>query len=144
MDLWNVKCDDLEVFVLKIDQSFMRNQPNSRDIMLRSIVEMAHSLDLEVVCEGVEKSEEVQLLRDLEIDYIQGFVAGAAMSADDRRLRSIYGRFVFCVKRLLASSFLAFLPSLKLFILALTLGSVFIEVLSLIVLSKKGEHFGEI
>ena len=68
---------------LKIDQSFMRNQPNNRDIMLRSIVEMAHSLEMDVVCEGVEKSKEVSLLRDLEIDYIQGFIAGAAMSAED-------------------------------------------------------------
>ena len=35
-------------------------------------------------------------------------------------------------------SFLAFLPSLKVFVLLLTLGSVLIEVLSLIILSKKG------
>lgn len=68
---------------LKIDQSFMRNQPNNRDTILRSIVEMAHSLELDVVCEGVEASDEVALLRSIGVDYIQGYIAGAAMSAED-------------------------------------------------------------
>ncbi len=68
---------------LKIDQSFMRSQPTNRDVMLRSIVDMAHSLNLDVVCEGVEDDEEVTLLRGLGVDYIQGFVAGAAMSSTD-------------------------------------------------------------
>ncbi len=65
---------------LKIDQSFMRSQPHSRETMLRSIVDMAHSLEMDVVCEGVEKEEDVNLLRLLGVNYIQGFVAGAAMS----------------------------------------------------------------
>lgn len=68
---------------LKIDQSFMRNQPHNRDTMLRSIVEMSHALELDVVCEGVESDEEVDLLRDIGVDYIQGFVAGVAVQPQE-------------------------------------------------------------
>lgn len=68
---------------LKINPTFMRNQPNNRDVMLRSIVEMAHSLNLEVVCEGVEDDAEVASLRSLGVDFIQGSIVGAAIAPAD-------------------------------------------------------------
>ena len=68
---------------LKIDQSFMRNQPKNRDTIVRSITEMAHSLGLDVVCEGVENEDELAFLKTLGVDYIQGFVVGAAFTPLD-------------------------------------------------------------
>ena len=61
---------------LKIDRSFIRELStgsDSRDIV-RAIVEMAHSLRLEVIAEGVETEEQLCQLRELGCDYLQGFL----------------------------------------------------------------------
>ena len=34
---------------------------------------MAHGLDIRVVCEGVERKEQVEFLREIECDIIQGY-----------------------------------------------------------------------
>ena len=34
---------------------------------------MAHNLDLQVVCEGVETGEEFSLLKELGCDWVQGY-----------------------------------------------------------------------
>ena len=61
---------------LKIDRSFIRELStgsDSRDIV-RAIVEMAHSLRLEVIAEGVETEEQLCQLHELGCDYLQGFL----------------------------------------------------------------------
>ncbi len=68
---------------LKIDRSFVRDMSDasdSRELAL-AIVAMAHSLGLEVVAEGVEKSEQKQLLADKGCDMAQGFLYNSAMPA---------------------------------------------------------------
>ena len=61
---------------VKIDQSFIRGIPASRDdcAIVEAIVAMAHSLDLEVVAEGVETQEQSEFLRKLGCDQIQGYL----------------------------------------------------------------------
>jgi EAL domain-containing protein (putative c-di-GMP-specific phosphodiesterase class I) len=44
---------------------------------------MAHSLELEVVAEGVETSAQLVTLRDLDCDLHQGYLSGRPMAADD-------------------------------------------------------------
>ena len=64
----------LPVNALKIDRSFivdMTERPNSLAIVT-SIISLAHSLDLEVVAEGVELEEQAKLLRLLRCELIQG------------------------------------------------------------------------
>lgn len=60
---------------LKIDQSFVNGAHTSarRREMLRSIIDMAHSLGMRVVAEGAEDDGEVALLKALRADEIQGF-----------------------------------------------------------------------
>lgn len=61
--------------VLKIDRSFVRRldqAANSRAIV-NAIVALAHNLGLRVVAEGSETPEEVQQLRALGCDFVQGF-----------------------------------------------------------------------
>ena len=60
---------------LKIDQSFVNGAHTSarRREMLRSIIDMAHSLGMRVVAEGAEDEGEVALLKALCADEIQGF-----------------------------------------------------------------------
>ncbi len=70
----------LPVNTLKIDQSFLRGmqEPESSLPVIQSIVRLAHSMKLAVVAEGVETSEELELVRLLGCDMVQGhFYAGA-------------------------------------------------------------------
>jgi diguanylate cyclase (GGDEF)-like protein len=61
---------------LKIDRSFLTNVPeiNEDNSIVKAIIAMAHSLGLEVVAEGVEKAEQLEFLRQLNCDIIQGFI----------------------------------------------------------------------
>lgn len=62
--------------ILKIDQSFIQDilvNKNSESITI-AIIEMARSLGLEVVAEGVEKEEQLAFLRSKFCDDVQGFL----------------------------------------------------------------------
>jgi len=61
--------------VLKIDRAFIRDlQPNGGDEAISTaIISMAHSMALQVVAEGVETPEQLNVLRDLGCDAAQGF-----------------------------------------------------------------------
>ncbi len=69
---------DLPVHDLKIDKSFVLNVARRpRDFsIVRSIIDLAHNLDLRVVAEGIESDEVCSLLRDLGCDEGQGFFLG--------------------------------------------------------------------
>jgi EAL domain-containing protein (putative c-di-GMP-specific phosphodiesterase class I) len=75
----------LPVDELKIDKSFvmsMESDPKQEKIV-RSIIEMAHTLDMYVVAEGVENARAWDLLRDLRCDQAQGYHMGKPMPSDD-------------------------------------------------------------
>ncbi|MBY4675509.1 sensor domain-containing protein [Marinobacterium arenosum] len=60
---------------LKIDKSFVAGlQPdNRRELLVRTIIEMAHGLSLDVVAEGVENLMQVDQLSALGCDFAQGY-----------------------------------------------------------------------
>ncbi len=70
---------------LKIDQSFVRDIATNADdaVIVTTIIEMAHSLNLEVVAEGVETEEQLGFLISKNCDYAQGLLFGMPMTADD-------------------------------------------------------------
>ncbi|MFV0281723.1 MAG: EAL domain-containing protein [Rhodoblastus sp.] len=75
----------LPVQRIKIDQSFVRNMtqdPNDVAIV-RAIVTLGLSLDLEVVAEGVETSKHLQGLRDIGCNLAQGFLLGRPAPHDE-------------------------------------------------------------
>jgi diguanylate cyclase (GGDEF)-like protein len=70
--------------VLKIDRSFVngidRGEEGERTLV-RSIIRLAHSLKLETVAEGVERTEQIAPLRALQVRYVQGFLFARPMEA---------------------------------------------------------------
>ena len=69
---------------LKIDRSFIRELnagTGSLDIV-KAIMQLAHSLKLEVIAEGVESDEQLCTLRQLGCDHIQGFLFSKPVEAD--------------------------------------------------------------
>jgi EAL domain-containing protein (putative c-di-GMP-specific phosphodiesterase class I) len=73
----------LPVDRLKIDQSFIReiiSDPSDRAIV-SAIVNLAHSLRMEVVAEGVETAEQLDCVRAVGCDAIQGYYFGKPMAA---------------------------------------------------------------
>ncbi|WP_298302437.1 EAL domain-containing protein [uncultured Erythrobacter sp.] len=61
---------------LKIDRAFVQNAHVNRSdgLMVRSTIDLAHSLDLRVVCEGVEEQACLDFLRENGCDYAQGYL----------------------------------------------------------------------
>jgi diguanylate cyclase (GGDEF)-like protein/PAS domain S-box-containing protein len=68
---------------LKIDRSFIRglSAGNGSLDIVRAIMQLAHSLRLEVIAEGVETEEQLHTLRQLECDDIQGFLFSKPVDA---------------------------------------------------------------
>ena len=75
--LWKFPFDKI-----KIDRSFISdlasNSPKSREVM-DTIVALGRVLDLRVTAEGVETVSQMDALRDLHVDYVQGFYYGRPM-----------------------------------------------------------------
>lgn len=71
--------------LLKIDKSFidLMNTSESSKKYVAAIVTIGHVLNFSVISEGVEDESQIDTLREIGCDYIQGFVWGRPMSADD-------------------------------------------------------------
>lgn len=80
--------------VLKIDLSFIRRiveDPTSL-ALTRSSISLAHSLDLQVIAEGVENEEQLAILRELGCDIAQGFLYSRPLpSGEVRRFVAEHG-----------------------------------------------------
>ncbi len=75
----------LPVDELKIDRSFVRDARDGSDAatIVRSTIELAHSMGLRVVAEGVEEPEAWNMLRRLGCDYAQGYLISRPLPAAD-------------------------------------------------------------
>lgn len=71
--------------VLKVDRSFIARVTERRQdaALTQAIIAMAHSLDLEVVAEGVETREQLRFLKGAACDFAQGFLFTRPIAACD-------------------------------------------------------------
>lgn len=69
--------NDYPIDVLKVDRSFVSRlalgQSNA-DNLCQAIISMAHTIDLEVVAEGVETPEQLAILCQHHCNYVQGYL----------------------------------------------------------------------
>jgi EAL domain-containing protein (putative c-di-GMP-specific phosphodiesterase class I) len=74
----------VRVDTVKLDRDFLT--PTTTDAMdpkwLASIIELAHSLDMRVIAEGVETPDQLSILASLGCDAVQGFLLGTPVPAD--------------------------------------------------------------
>jgi diguanylate cyclase (GGDEF)-like protein/PAS domain S-box-containing protein len=79
---------NLPIDTLKIDQSFVRDLDSvsgdgtGKGAIVQAIVTLAQQLGLRVVAEGVETQEELELLRRLGCDLVQGFLFSKPMPVE--------------------------------------------------------------
>ena len=68
---------------VKIDRSFISDLENDEDSksIARAIIQMSHSLGLDVLAEGVETEAQLRYLQDDKCDYVQGYYTGRPMPA---------------------------------------------------------------
>lgn len=73
---------DLPISELKIDRSFISNmdKDNNNQKIVGMIVLLGHQLDLNVVAEGVETKKQLQLLKEMECNVVQGFLFSKPIS----------------------------------------------------------------
>ena len=71
--------------ILKIDKSFIDKMKlnYTSEKYVEAIISMAHVMDFEVVAEGVEEQEQLETLRSINCDYIQGYIWGKPLPAEE-------------------------------------------------------------
>lgn len=81
----------LPLSCLKIDRQFVAglDEPGAREaaVITRTLIQLAHSLGLYVVAEGVETPQQLQVLRDQGCDQIQGWLHSRAMAPEELESR---------------------------------------------------------
>lgn len=76
---------DIPFDVLKIDKAFFDESilSDASKVILQKILEMASALDIDVICEGVETSEQVEMLKGFGCRSVQGYYYGKPMPMDE-------------------------------------------------------------
>jgi EAL domain-containing protein (putative c-di-GMP-specific phosphodiesterase class I) len=71
---------DLPVNIVKLDGSFCRNlkHNSSNQYLVRTLVDLTHKFDLKTIAEWVETEDDAEILKDCNIDLMQGNLFGAA------------------------------------------------------------------
>src|SRR5207248_5997706 len=75
---------------IKIDQSFVRgaassNATNRNAAIIRAIVTLAETLGMDTCAEGVETHDDLQLIRELGVSMVQGYIFGRPGDAASAR-----------------------------------------------------------
>ncbi|MDX1621839.1 MAG: EAL domain-containing protein [Nitriliruptorales bacterium] len=86
----------MPVDTLKIDRSFVAEMTGEGAPIISAVIALARSLDVDVVAEGVETEGQVEALRMLDCDEMQGFLYARPMPAEaiERLVRRWHARTV--------------------------------------------------
>lgn len=75
----------LPLDTLKIDRSLLISVENDKKTfaIIKTLINLAHTLGLDVVCEGVEMKNQLELLTNIECDKIQGYYISKPLNLND-------------------------------------------------------------
>ncbi|MCR1951606.1 bifunctional diguanylate cyclase/phosphodiesterase [Clostridium sp. DSM 100503] len=75
----------LPLDTLKIDRSLLISVENDKKTfaIIKTLINLAHTLDLDVVCEGAEIKNQIELLTNIECDKIQGYYISKPLNLND-------------------------------------------------------------
>lgn len=70
--------------IVKIDKIFVRNIKNNSfdSSFIRVVVELCHQVGIKVCLEGVEEDEEMNVVSEMDLDFIQGYLYGKPEAAE--------------------------------------------------------------
>jgi len=77
----------LPVDIVKLDRDYLDGSTPSARHRLQAMVHASHALGLAVVGEGVEREDQLVLLRELGVEFAQGFLLGRPMTPAELELR---------------------------------------------------------
>ncbi|MDQ0192303.1 putative bifunctional diguanylate cyclase/phosphodiesterase [Paenibacillus wynnii] len=76
--------DEIPINTLKIDQVFIRkSKMHSKKAIISNIIAIAANLNMEVIAEGVETTEQIELLQSLGCTVMQGYYYGKPMPVNE-------------------------------------------------------------
>lgn len=77
--------NNLPIDVMKLDMEFIRNETakSTTPGILYFVIQMAHSMNLHVIAEGVETQEQLDRLRSIDCDYVQGYYYAKPMPSEE-------------------------------------------------------------
>lgn len=67
---------------IKMDKALVKDESDKRTILLRSVINMARELDMQVVAEGIESEEDAIQLGQMGCHYGQSFLFGPPIASD--------------------------------------------------------------
>ena len=75
----------LPISALKVDRSFISSVTHGEDdaIIVKSMIDLAHSLQLQIIAEGVETVDQAHFLWQNDCDQVQGYYFSPALTAQD-------------------------------------------------------------
>lgn len=74
---------DLDISVLKLDRSFIGDNSNRTLTIVKSIVDLAKSLNIKIVAEGIETEEMYNFVKEIGCDYAQVYYLSKPMEYKD-------------------------------------------------------------
>lgn len=75
---------DFDIDYIKIDKSFINNINNAKSkVILQSIINLALSLNMGIVAEGVETNEQLEIIKQMGCTVIQGYIYSKPICLED-------------------------------------------------------------
>lgn len=76
---------ELPLNTIKIDKSFIDNIEcdQKKKAIMKSVAILSHDIDLNIICEGVETENQLEFLKSINCDEVQGYYFGKPLSATD-------------------------------------------------------------
>lgn len=84
---------DIEIDILKIDKEFFENLENNKraQIIIETIIDMCKKLNILTVAEGIETKEQVEFLKKIGCDIIQGYYFSQPIPVEEFENRYLRG-----------------------------------------------------